>query len=280
MSVTSDTHQDRKVAAGEAPSLPRPQFNIPTRLSSFILVVLLLGLAEYAARGGHVSRLILPAPSEVVSVLWDGFKSGFLLEHVLSSTYSTLVGFLLGAAIAIGAAGFLATIPALEKILTPFIVAFQSLPKIAIAPLIVLWLGFGDLSKMTIVIVVCFFPIMINALQGFKIRDRNHYELFKSLGATRMQMFFGLRLPHAIPYIFAGLHIGAIFALIGTVVAEFVGTDKGLGYVMLQAKANFDVPSVYACLALLMLMGILLNALMSFLERKVSFWANDVSAMP
>jgi NitT/TauT family transport system permease protein len=263
-----------------APIRNRTRRRLPASAWSALLAVLLLGLAEYGARNGYISRLILPAPSAVVQVLWEGFVSTFLLEHIASSAWSTLVGFVLGAAIAIGIAGLLATIPTLERILSPFIVAFQSLPKIAVAPLIVLWLGFGDVSKIAIVMVVCFFPIMVNSLQGLKIRDRNHYELFRSLGATRLQMFFGLRLPHAVPYIFAGLHIGALFALIGTVVAEFVGSDKGLGYVMLQAKANFDVPSVYACLALLMAMGILLNGLMGWLEKKVSFWAQDVSASP
>jgi len=114
-------------------------------------------------------------------------------------------------------------------------------------------------------------------LQGLKIRDRTQFELFQSLGATRWQMFVHLRLPSAVPYIFAGLHIGAIFALIGAVVAEFVGTGSGIGYAMLQAKASFDVPGVYVCLVLLMVLGTLLNFIMRRLEQRVAFWIPDVS---
>lgn len=254
----------------------RASLKLPAPVWSCLIAVVLILTAEYMAKAGHVSRFILPAPSEVWSVLWEGFGSGFLVEHTISSAYSTLAGFILGSLLAISVAGVLSSSPQLERIMTPFIVAFQSMPKIAIAPLIVLWLGFGDISKVVIVMVVCFFPIMVNTLQGLKIRDQNQYELFRSLGASRFQTFFGLRLPNAVPYIFAGLRIGSIFALIGTVVGEFVGADQGLGYVMLQSKANFDVPGVYACLLLLMLMGVLLNAAMAFCEQKVSFWTRQL----
>jgi NitT/TauT family transport system permease protein len=127
------------------------------------------------------------------------------------------------------------------------------------------------------VITACFFPILMNALHGLKVRDRDHLELMRSLGATRLQLFVRLRLPNAMPYIFAGLHIGVIFALIGTVVAEFVGTNAGIGYVMLQAKANFDIASVYACLLMLMVIGVLLHTAMKQLEKRAAFWAQDIS---
>jgi NitT/TauT family transport system permease protein len=244
---------------------------------SLALAVALLGIAEYAARMKLVSELILPAPSAVFATLWEGMVSGFYLSHIVSTTTSLIVGFLIATAVSIAAAGVLVSVPRLENVLTPFIVAFQSMPKVAIAPLIVIWLGFGENAKIAIIIAVCFFPIMVNTLQGLKVRDRTQFELFQSLGASPWQLFVHLRLPGAVPYIFAGLHIGAIFALIGAVVAEFVGTGSGIGYAMLQAKASFDVPGVYVCLVLLMLLGTLLNFVMRRLEQKVSFWIPDVS---
>ena len=250
----------------------RPEYAI-----SLLIVIALLAWAEYAARAGLVSRLVLPAPSRVWAVLVEGFATGFYVEHILSTVTALISGFLIAGTAAITIAGVLSSIPFIERIMTPYLVAFQSMPKVAIAPLIVIWFGFGNLSKIIIVITACFFPILMNALHGLKLRDRDHYELMRSLGATRMQLFVHLRLPHAVPYIFAGLHIGIIFALIGTVVAEFVGTSAGIGYVMLQAKANFDLPSVYACLVLLMVLGVTLHAIMSQLERRIVFWARDLS---
>jgi NitT/TauT family transport system permease protein len=245
--------------------------------ASALLLVVLLGLAEAAAQRGWVSRLVMAAPSQVWAVLVEGFTSGFYGPHLRSTVSSIFAGFAIASAAAILIAGTLASVPVLERVLTPFFVAFQSMPKVAIAPLIVIWFGFGELSKTVIVITACFFPILMNALHGLKLRDRDHLELMRSLGASRMQLFLRLRLPHALPYIFAGLHIGVIFALIGTVVAEFVGTNAGVGYVMLQSKANFDIASVYACLLLLMAIGVTLHWLMKMLEKRVAFWAQDIS---
>lgn len=246
-------------------------------VASLLLLVGLLALAEIAARNGWVSKLVMPAPSQVWDVLVDGFGSGFYQPHLLSTVGSIFTGFAIAGTLAIMIAGTLTSIPVIERVLTPFFVAFQSMPKVALAPLIVIWFGFGGISKIIIVITACFFPILMNALHGLKLRDRDHLELMRSLGASRLQLFMRLRLPQALPYIFAGLHIGVIFALIGTVVAEFVGTNAGVGYVMLQAKANFDIASVYACLLLLMAIGVTLHALMKQIEKRIAFWAQDIS---
>lgn len=258
---------------------PQPwQAKIPIEpLCSIGIAIAFLVLAEYAARHGLVSPLVMPAPSNIWKVLESGFSDGYFLQHVVSSAASLGTGFLLAFALAIGVAGLLASSSFLERVFTPFIIAFQSMPKVAIAPLVVLWLGFGELAKIAIVAIVCFFPIMINTVQGLKVRDRDHYELMRSLGANRWQLFYHMRLPHAVPYIFAGVHIGVIFALIGTVVAEFVGTDAGIGYAMLQAKSQFDVAGVYACLILLMTLGLILHFVTAYIEKRVSFWINDLS---
>lgn len=271
------TASDLKTSVPQGPTTRAlRRFPFELALSGLIAVAIVVG-AEIAARKGLVTLLVLPAPSQIWAALVDGFASGIYLDNTFSTLWSVVVGFLLGTAVAVVLAGILSSLPFLEKVVTPFVVAFQSMPKIAIAPLIIIWFGFGEVSKIIIVLTVCFFPILINTLHGLKVRDRDHYELFKSLGATRWQMFFRLRLPHAVPYIFAGLHIGVIFALIGTVVAEFVGSNSGVGYLMLQAKATFDTPAVYACLLILMLMGMLLHFIMVQIETRVAFWANDIT---
>lgn len=241
------------------------------------LAVAIVAIAEISARRGWVSDLVLPAPSEVAQALADGLSNGLFGPAIVSTVTATLAGFLLATVIALAVAGLLSSVPFLERVLLPFIVSFQTLPKIAIAPLVILWLGFGSLGKVSVVTIVCFFPILVNSLQGLKIRDRDRYELIRSLGASRWLTFRYLRLPTAVPYIFAGLHIGIIFALIGAVTAEFVGSRSGLGYVLIQNRAAFNVPGVFSVLFLLMVVGLAMDGLMRVVERRFAHWAGDIS---
>jgi NitT/TauT family transport system permease protein len=260
----------------------RPRRLTPARvidgLLSVAVAVGLLALAEYAANRDWVSPLILPNPSSVWNALVDGFDRGIYWPHVRSTVFSTLAGFFSAACAAVLIGGTLAAIPRLERIFYPFIVAFQTMPKVAIAPVIILWLGFGTQSKVVIIATICFFPILVNTLQGLRIRDQERLELFRSLGATRWQLFRYLRFPDALPYVFAGLNIGIVFALIGTVVAEFLGSRDGLGVLMVQQQAAFNVAGMFAALVLLMVVGMILNGVTRLVERKVVFWAADLSA--
>ena len=289
MSARTKTHSevdargdDVTEAPADAPlpkERPKRVLGIPDIAYTVTIGIALLSLAEIAGASGWISPLILPRPSAVWQSLVDGFSTGLYWRHIQSTLLSTMAGFGLASVSAIVIAGLLASVPWLERVFIPYIIAFQSLPKIAIAPLVILWLGFGESSKITIVALICFFPILINSLQGLKLRNREHFELLRSLGATRWQLFRFLRIPGSLPYVFAGLHIGVIFALIGAVVAEFVGSRAGLGYTLMQQKAVFNVPGVFALLVLLMIAGLLLNWIMTTLERKIAFWAEDVSVV-
>jgi len=235
----------------------------------------LILLAELAARRHWVSSLILPRPSDVWDALIDGWRTGLYTDHILSTVGATLTGFAVATIVAVGLAGLFTGVPRVERILLPFIVSFQTLPKIAIAPIVVLWLGFGTRSKVAIIAAICFFPILVNTLQGLRLRDRERLELFRSLGASRWQLFRHLRVPDALPYIFAGLNIGLVFALIGAVIAEFLGSGSGLGVLLIQQQVAFNVPGMFAVLILLMIVGLVLNGLVKLAERKLLFWAAD-----
>ncbi|MGH9340895.1 MAG: ABC transporter permease [Acidobacteriota bacterium] len=252
---------------------------VPNWFLSVLLAAAILFLAEVSAKNGWVSRFILPAPSDVWKALVDGFASGMYWRHIQSTLYPTLGGFALAAVVGILLGGLLASLPRLERVVFPFVVSFQTLPKLAIAPMIVLWLGFGGASKVFIVSSVCFFPVLVNTMQGMRVRNLEFLELARSLGASRLQLFRYIRFPGAIPYIMAGLHIAVIFALIGAVVAEFVGSRSGLGYLMLQQKAAFNIPGAFAVLVLLMALGLLNHGLMVLLEKRVSFWAREVTSI-
>lgn len=249
----------------------------PERWVSLAIGVALIGLAEVSADNEWVSKLILPAPSDVWTALVDGFSNGIFWPHIWSTGFAAGFGFFLATLLALAIAGLLSAVPFLERVFMPYVVAFQSLPKIAVAPLVILWMGFGTSAKTVVVMIVCFFPILVNSLQGFQLRDREQIELFRSLGASRMQLLIHLRLPSALPFIFAGLHIGAVFALLGAVVAEFVGSDAGLGYILLLNKGRFNVPGVFAVLVILMVMGIAVHTVSRIIERRVVFWSKDMT---
>lgn len=291
----ADTGTDAKAEASIAPGRdggpaapprsPRrigrvPMGRVVDGLLSLLLAIGLIALAEVAANRQWVNPLILPNPSSVWAALVDGFERGIYWRHIRSTVFSTLAGFGSAALVAITIGGILAAVPRLERIFYPFIVAFQTLPKVAVAPIIILWLGFGTQSKVVVIATICFFPILVNTLQGLRIRDKERLELLRSLGASRWQLFRYLRFPDALPYVFAGLSIGVVFALIGTVIAEFLGSREGLGVLLVQQQAAFNVPGMFAALILLMVVGLILNAVTRFAERKIVFWAADLSARP
>jgi NitT/TauT family transport system permease protein len=280
MSAVQESTESTGTATPAAPSPapgPRGLARVPTWVWSALLAIAIVALGEVSARNEWVSRFILPAPSDVWGALISGFETGVYWRHIRSTVGATTAGFAISAVASIVISGILAGSPRLERVFLPFIVAFQTMPKIAIAPLIILWLGFGATSKTAVVAAVCFFPILVNTLQGLKIRDRDKLELLKSLGASRYQLFRYLRAPAALPYIFAGLHVGIIFALVGAVVAEFVGSQAGLGYFLIQQQVAFNVPGVFATLVLLMIVGLAFHVLVKGTERRVTFWAQDVS---
>lgn len=277
------TEIDDEQGAVEDPQSSSPPSRLSSRRSadrvaSGVILVVALLLAEVGSRRGIISPLMLPAPTAVWNALVDGFRTGIFWRHLVSTLTATALGF--GVAMSAGflIGGVLAVFHRLERIFYPFIVAFQTLPKIAVAPLIIIWFGFGNASKITIIAIVSFFPILVNTMQGLRLRERERFELANSLGATKWQVFRYIRFPASLPYVFAGLHVGAIFALIGAVVAEFVGARAGLGVLLIQQKALFNVPAVYAVLVILMFVGLVLHAIMLAIERKATFWAQEDTA--
>ncbi|GAA3877644.1 ABC transporter permease [Leifsonia kafniensis] len=242
---------------------------------SVLLLIVALSILEAVSRSGLVSILLVPPPSSIFTTLWGGLLAGIYWAPLLDSLGAGLAGFLIASLLGFTIGGLLASLPRLERIIFPYVVAFQSTPMIAIAPLIIIWVGFGIQSKIVVVAVVCFFPILVNTLQGLRLRDRDRQELAIALGASRWQVFRYIRLPGSMPYVFAGLHVSAIFALIGAIVAEFVGARGGIGTMMNEQRALFNVPGVFAILIILMIVGLTVNLLMKALEKRVTFWSRE-----
>lgn len=262
----------------EKPAGPAdPHRRVPDWILTVLLGIAMIGALELLTRLDVLSPNIFPMPSRVADSLVAGLMSGQYATALSSTLSATVIGFATSALIAVMSAGLLVSFPRFERVVMPFIVSLQTMPKIALAPVVLLIFGFGAMTKIALIVVVSFFPILINALQGLRIRQRDCLELFTALGATRWQLFRSLRIPGSVPYIFAGFHIGLIFALIGAIVAELVGVPEGLGVIMLQEKARFNIQGLWAVLVVLMVIGILLRQIVLAVERRVAFWAGEAA---
>ncbi len=177
------------------------------------------------------------------------------------------MGFVAGSAIGIVVGTAIAHSRRLERILRPYIATSQAVPKAALAPLFVLWLGFGLGPKVTIAALISFFPLLENTIVGLRRVDPDALKLFASLGASQWQVFVKLRLPHGLPYILTGLKVGIVFAPVGAVIAEFVTSNKGLGALIMQAQGNFDTRLMFAVIIVLTVMGVVLYEILQLVER-------------
>jgi NitT/TauT family transport system permease protein len=204
--------------------------------------------------------------------LYRGISSGLYVEHIWITLIETLLGFLLGATVALTLGIGIGLSRRVEYFLYPFIVMIQSMPKVALAPLIIVWFGLGLTSKVVNAALVAFFPLMVNTIVGLRSTDEDRLNLMKSLAATRGQIFWMLQLPNAMPYVFAGLEVAMIFALTGSIVAEFVGAQSGLGMLIQSMNFTMDVAGQFSVLFILSMVGLLLNSLVAFARRRVLFW--------
>jgi len=239
------------------------------------IVLLLLWQACVAWLG--VPPYILPAPAKVLAALWSGLAvpvtspTGFYLP--LASTFANAAwGFAIGAILGIAVGSLMAEFRAVETVLMPYAFAFQVLPKVAIAPLIVIWFGFGNGSKVAMAALLAFFPLMVNSFTGIRTADQERLDLLRALSASRLETYRVVKLPSAAPYIFAGLDMGMVYAILGTIVAEFLGAQQGIGVAIVQAQAVTDVASVFAALILLGAVGIALHLTIRLCERRIVHW--------
>jgi NitT/TauT family transport system permease protein len=240
-----------------------------------VLMAALLAIWEWAVTAFEMPAYILPAPSRIFFALYNGLRSNLYPGHIGVTLSETLLGFVVGCALAFLLGTIVALSHRVEYFLYPIIVMFQAMPKVALAPLIIVWCGLGLTSKVVSAALVAFFPLMVNTIVGLRSADEDRVNLMRSLSASRWQIFRMLQLPNALPYIFAGLEIAMIFALIGAIVAELVGAEKGLGMLIQSMNFTMDVAGQFSVLLILSVLGLVLNGAVTLVRRKVLFW--DVS---
>ena len=227
---------------------------------------------EALVRGFSVPSIVVPPPSDIAVAFWNGLLTDDFGWHLAVTLYEILAGFVVGALSGLLLGFIIALAPLAERIFYPYIVAFQTVPKVAIAPIIVIWFGYGVASKIVITATIAFFPLLANTIVGLRATPHDQVEMLMSYTASRWQVFHMLRLMQALPYIFVGLDVAIVLSVIGAIVGEFVGAKAGLGYLILQKNFNFDMAGTFAILIVLSVIGVGLHALISAAQRHVVFW--------
>ncbi len=237
-----------------------------------VSILLFLAVWSLAVAVFRLPSFILPAPVEVAERTWKAIRDGSLLYHTAATLLEVLLGMVvgIGSALLIGYA--LAKSRLLENLLSPYIVASQAIPVVAIAPLLVIWFGPGLASKVLICALIVFFPVLVNTLVGLRSVPENLRDLMRSMRADRRQMLRYLEAPSALPLVLGGLRIGATLAVIGAVVGEFVGSDRGLGFLVNLARGQYDTPLVFGTVLTLVLLALVLYTLVAALERRYLKW--------
>jgi NitT/TauT family transport system permease protein len=232
--------------------------------------VVLFAVWELAVRYFGVATYLLPPPS----LIWIDFSSrwSYVLDNTWITTSEIIAGYFLAIAISIPLAVCVAYFPTMESTIYPIIVFLQIVPKIAIAPLFIIWFGFGFLPKLLLVFLLSFFPIVVSSISGFKSIDDETMELAKSTGASSWMIFRKIRLPHAMPSIFTGLKVAAALSSTAAVVAEFVASDSGLGYLLLRYNGDLETPMVFATIIVLSIVGLIIYYMVEVIERLAIPW--------
>jgi NitT/TauT family transport system permease protein len=244
-------------------------------LGSFAIV---FAVWELIVRLFAMPQYLLPGPVPVFAALADNF--GPILNQTLWTTATVLAGFILAAAFAIPLAMMIVISPLLERLVYPPMVATQSIPKIALAPLFIVWFGFGVAPKVAVAFLIAFFPIVIDTIVGLRSIDPAMLQLARSMGAPPHRIFLKMRLPHALPAIFGGLKVASSLAVVGALTGEFVGSDKGLGYMLVQASGNLNTALLFATLVVLSALAMAFFYLIEVVERIAIPWHASQRAHP
>ncbi|HRD98336.1 MAG TPA: ABC transporter permease [Rubrivivax sp.] len=236
-------------------------------------LLLVIGTWEALVRWWQVPAFILPPPSAIATQLLTMAGSPLFWTDLAVTLHEVLAGYVLAIVLAVVLGVAIAQLPILELSLMPYIVAFQTIPSVALAPLFLQWFGYGTASKVVMAALIAFFPILVNVIAGLQASGREELQMLRAFGATRTQTLLKLRVPNALPYVFAGLELGVVFALVGAIVAEFVGAKAGLGNRILQYNEQFNIAGMFGVLMVLAATGMLMHGAVSWLRRHLLFWS-------
>lgn len=219
-----------------------------------------------------VPTYLLPSPVSVGMTLWEMIWSGTIFRHLYTTVFTALAGYLIGSGFGLAVGSVLAEFAVADRLVRPYLIGLQSIPKVALAPLLIVWFGYGLEAKIVLVALMTFFPVFVNTVAGLHMSNKELIDLYRASSASRFTVFREVKLPTAASAIFAGLEVAVVLALIGTIVAEFVSSRSGLGYLIQAASTNYDVSMMFAAIALLAMLGIASSQLLRTMHKKLVFW--------
>jgi len=258
-------------ASSDTPARSRRR-RVPEITYSVLVFIGLLAVWQAVVDLFDVSSVLVPTPTAVVESLIQGLRDGTLITHAMVTLREILIGFGIAVGAALTSAVLITQFRTVERVLFPLLILTQTIPKVAMAPLLIVWFGIGISSKVLTVALIAFFPLLINAILGFRSAAVEQVEMLRSFGASRVQVMRYLQIPSALPHIFAGLEVAVILSVTGAVVAEFVGSSEGLGYLIQATNFTLDVARTFAVIVVLSAVGIALHAVVVQLGRWLVFW--------
>jgi ABC-type nitrate/sulfonate/bicarbonate transport system permease component len=250
--------------------LQRKQTNIGLNLSPLIVIILVIAIWQAVVSFGLVPRFMMPAPTDVVSAFGEDWQ--LMLQNLRITLIETVFGLLIGILLGLVLAILMDRFEILYRAVYPLLVISQTIPTVAIAPLLILWLGYGVLPKIVLIIVTTFFPVAVEMLTGFRATDPDMLRLMASMGASRLKVLWFVKLPNALDHFFASLRISVTYAVISAVVAEWVGGYGGLGVYMTRVMKAYAFDKMFAVIVLITALSLLLMALVNFLQYWLEPW--------
>ncbi|MBI0177156.1 ABC transporter permease [Bartonella apis] len=237
-----------------------------------VVFILVVGFWETSVRLWEVPTYLLPPPSLIFYQLVRLIKSTLFWDNLGVTMAEVLLGYICGIVLAAILGVAISQVRVFQLALLPYIIAFQTIPTVALAPIFLQWFGYGIASKIVMAALISFFPMLINVIAGLQSAGREEIQMLKAFGANEIQILLKVKLPASLPFVFAGLGLGIIFALIGAIVAEFVGAQKGLGKMLMQFNEQFNIAGQFAILVILALIGVIMHLMVGFAKHRIIFW--------
>jgi NitT/TauT family transport system permease protein len=240
-------------------------------------LVVLLAIWESVVRGFAISDAVAPSPTAIARALYFGLSSGIFVDHILITAVECVLALAVAVAVGMIVGSAVVQSPLLDRAIYPLIVAFQTTPKVALAPIVIVLFGHGIESKVVLGAMIASFPILVGQIAGLKSCDSGKIDIMRALSASEWQIFRLVKFPSGLPHLFAGIHVGAVFAVLGVVTGELIGATKGLGSLIVIATSDLDTARVFAVLVILGLLGFGLYTAVGVLQRYVSGWSVPIA---
>lgn len=244
--------------------------NIGNKIAPIIFIMILLILWEAIINLGGIEKYIMPAPSDVIKTLVKDFN--VMIPHILVTLFEGIAGFIISIIAALILAVIMDMVPIIKKAVYPVLVISQTVPVIALAPLFIIWFGFGVLPKIIVVVLVCFFPIVISIVDGLEGVDKDLINHFKLMGASKIKRFIHLKLPYGMINFFSGMRIAATYSIMGAVIGEWLGGEKGLGVYMTRARSAYALDKMFAAIVVIVIISMAIFFLVNLIEKVCTPW--------